>query len=233
MSPSFAARRFLLTVVLAEATLAGAAISGAHAQTVFDSWKSVAIPPAPELQPVTVEAQHTALLILDLNADACSRRPSCVRSIPPVQRVLADARAHHMLVVYSSSASAPLAPVPEALAPWPDDPSVVSSADKFLGTELEKILATRGVKTVIVVGTTAQGAVLYTASAAALRKLTVVVPVDGYSSDTPFGELTTAWLLKNAPVSVSGHVTLTKTDLITIHDPPPGQAASQAPPAKM
>jgi nicotinamidase-related amidase len=222
MSPPV--RRLLLTAALAGGMLPWLAISGTHAQTVFDSWNSVTIPPAPELLPVIVDAEHTALLILDVNADACSHRPSCVRSLPHMQHVLADARAHHMFVVYSTSASAPAAPVPVPLAPMPNDPSVSSSADKFLGTDLEKILTTRGVKTVIVVGTTAEGAVLYTASAAALRKLTVVVPVDGYSSNTPFGELTTAWLLKNAPVSVSAHVTLTKTDMITVRD--------QSPPAK-
>jgi nicotinamidase-related amidase len=211
--------RILLTVALAGGMLPGLAISGAHAQTIIDSWKSVTIPPAPELQPVTVDAEHTALLILDVNADACSRRPSCVRSIPHMQHVLTEARAHHLFVVYSTSASAPTAPVPEPLAHMPNDLSVSSSADKFLGTDLEKILTDRGVKTVIVVGTTAQGAVLYTASAAALRKLAVVVPVDGYSSDTPFAELVTAWLLKNAPVSVSAHVTLTRTDMITVRDP--------------
>lgn len=216
----------LLPVALAGGMLPGLAISGAHAQTVFDSWNSVAIPPAPELQPVAVDAEHTALLILDVNADACSHRPSCVRSIPHIQHVLSDARAHHMFVVYSTSAAAPAAPVPEPLAPMPNDLSVSSSADKFLGTDLEKILTSRGVKTVIVVGTTAQGAVLYTASAAALRKLAVVVPVDGYSSDTPFAELATAWLLKNAPVSVSAHVTLTMTDMITVRaTSPPSKSA--------
>jgi nicotinamidase-related amidase len=225
MSPSLVVRCFLV-VALAGGMLPGLVTSGAHAQTVFDSWNSVAIPPAPELQPVTVDAEHTALLILDVNADACSRRPSCVRSIPHMQHVLADARAHHMFVVYSTSASAPAAPVPEPLAPMPNDLSVSSSADKFLGTDLETILASRGVKTVIVVGTTAQGAVLYTASAAALRKLAVVVPVDGYSSDTPFAELATAWLLKNAPVSVSAHVTLTMTDMITVRaTSPPAKSA--------
>jgi nicotinamidase-related amidase len=206
-----------LAVAFAGAAFAGILIPCAHAQTIIDSWKSVATPPPPELESVTVDAAHTALLILDMNADACSKRPSCVRSITPIQRALAEVRARHMLVVYSTSAAAPSAPVPEPLAPMPNDLSVTSSADKFIGTDLEKTLAGRGVKTVIVVGTTAQGAVLYTASAAALRKFAVVVPVDGYSSDTPFAELATAWLLKNAPVSISAHVTLTRTEMITVH----------------
>jgi nicotinamidase-related amidase len=201
---------------LAGAMLCGPVLTTGHAQTVIESWNSVSVPPPPELHSATVDPGHAALLILDINAEACSHRPSCARSIPHIQQLLSSARARHMLVVYSTSASAASAPAPEALKRLPDDPSVVSSADKFLGTDLEKILANRGVKTVIVTGTTAQGAVLYTASAAALRKLAVIVPVDGYSSDTPFAELVTAWLLTNAPVSISSHVTLTKTDMITI-----------------
>ena len=203
------------------ATLAGLMLSGcasAQAQTILDSWTSVAIPPAPELKRAEVEAAHSALLVLDVNAEACTEaaRPSCVRSLPHIAKLLADARAHRMLVIYSTSSSAPAAPVPAQLARAPNDLVVVSSADKFVGTDLEKILAERGVKTVIVTGTTAEGAVVYTASGAALRKLAVVVPVDGYSSGGQFGELVTAWLLTNAPVSVSRNVTLTRTDMITI-----------------
>jgi nicotinamidase-related amidase len=68
----------------------------------------------------------------------------------------------------------------------------------------------------IVTGTSAHGAVLYTASEAAVRNFEVIVPVDGSSAETPFAELVTAWLLKNAPGSVSAHVTLTSTPQITI-----------------
>ena len=198
------------------AVLAGTLGSAAQAQTIIDSWKSVPVPAAPELLPVTVDSAHAALLVLDVNADACANRPTCVRSLPHIQKLLADARARHMYVVYSTSSSAPTAPVPASIARAPGEPSVASSADKFIGTDLEKSLTDRGVTTVIVVGTTAQGAVLYTASSAALHKFAVVVPVDGWSADGQFAELVTAWLLKNAPVSVSAHVTLTSTDRITL-----------------
>ena len=205
--------RLVLAVALA---LIGPLVSPARAQTIIESWKSVAVPPAPELLPVTLDAATTALLVLDMNADACAGRPTCVASLPHIQRLLADARARRMYVVYSTSSSAPAAPVPAPIARAPEDPSVASSADKFIGTDLEKMLAARGIKTVIVVGTTAQGAVLFTASSAALHKLAVVVPVDGFSADTPFAALAATWVLKNAPVSISAHVTLSRTDLIAL-----------------
>ena len=40
----------------------------------------------------------------------------------------------------------------------------------------------------IVVGTAANGAVLYTASGAALRGMNVIVPVDGMSAVDPYAE---------------------------------------------
>ncbi|MBC7317544.1 MAG: isochorismatase family protein, partial [Chloroflexi bacterium] len=93
-------------------------------------------------------------------------------------------------------------------------PAVASGVDKFYNTQLEALLRERGIETVIIVGTSAHGAVLHTATAAALREFRVVVPVDGMSAEDPFAELYTAWHLANAP-GTRGRVTLTK--LAAIH----------------
>ncbi len=90
---------------------------------------------------------------------------------------------------------------------------VSSGPDKFRGTDLEKILKEKNVKTVVVMGTTAHGAVLYTASGAALRGIKVIVPVDGMSADSLYPEQYTAWNLVNAP-RISIQVTLSRTDMI-------------------
>ena len=63
-----------------------------------------------------------------------------------------------------------------------DEPHVLSGPDKFRNTDLEKILKDKGITTVIVVGTAANGAVLFTASGAAFRGMNVIVPVDGMSA---------------------------------------------------
>jgi nicotinamidase-related amidase len=215
MTRSTTVRR--LAAACAVATLVAISMTGARAQDIVDTWASVATPAPPKLEPVTVDAAHTALLMLDFSVETCSvaRRLSCVRSIPRVARLLLDARAHHMLVVYSTG-GAVSAKTPDPLAPAPGEPTVRSGVDKFFKTDLEQILAARQTETVIVVGTSAHGAVLYTASGAALRNLSVIVPVDGYSADSPFAELYTAWHLKNAPASISAHTTLTRTDMISI-----------------
>jgi nicotinamidase-related amidase len=188
-----------------------------RAQTLADTWKAARIPEMPALEPVTVDSGRTALLVLDMAAVNCveSKRPSCVRSLPYVERLLKDARSHHMLVVYSAGLGSTNKPV-DRLAPLPGEPTIHAPVDKFLNSDLEKILSDHKIDTVIAVGTSAEGAVLYTASGAALRNLTAIVPVDGYSAIDPFAEVYTAWHLKNAPAAISSHVTLTTTAQITM-----------------
>ena len=88
-----------------------------------------------------------------------------------------------------------------------------SGPDKFMNTDLDKILKEKGIKTVIVVGTSGEGAVLNTAAGAALRGYKVIVPVDGVSSTNPYAEQYTAWHLTNAP-RIGPQVTLTRIDLV-------------------
>ena len=196
-----------------------ACMSGAGAQTIIDEWKTVTIPPPPDLLPVTADSHTTALLILDMYATTCPQRPSCVKSIPHVKALLDQARAHKMLVIYSggpANSPNPITPV-APLGPMAGEPTVRSGADKFLGSDLDKILAQAGIKSVIVTGTSADAAVMYTASEASLRGLNTYVPIDCMSSLTPFAELYTTWHLKNVTAAVSSHVTLTRSDLITMH----------------
>ena len=53
----------------------------ASAQTIIDEWSTVQAPKPPELKPVTIEAQGTALLVLDFVSQTCNaeRRPRCLR----------------------------------------------------------------------------------------------------------------------------------------------------------
>jgi len=187
----------------------------ACAQSIIDEWQSVKTPPAPELKMVTLDPATTALLLLDFNKQTCNaeRRPRCITSIPKVEKLAAAARAKGIFVVYSLSAGATPADIAREVAPRTGDPVVTSGPDKFLGTDLEKILKDKGIKTVIVTGTAAHGAVLYTASGAALRGMKVVIPVDGMSAESLYAEQYVAWNLVNAP-RISAETTLSRTDMI-------------------
>jgi nicotinamidase-related amidase len=187
----------------------------ASAQNIIDEWNTVKTPPAPELKSVTVDPKVTALLLLDFNKQSCNadKRPRCIASIPKVQKLLTAARAKGVYMVYSLSAGAIVADIAKELTPLGKEPVVTSGPDKFLGTDLEKILKEKGIKTVIVTGTAAHGAVLYTASAAAFRGMQVIVPVDGMSAESTYAEQYVAWNMVNAP-RVSNQSVLTKIDMI-------------------
>ena len=212
MSPaSFLPR---LAVALAVALIAVAA--PARAATIIDDWASVQAPPPPALAPAAVDPKTTALLILDIVRQGCNaeRRPRCLDTLPAVHGLLERARGAGVLVGYSLVRGATSADVLPPVAPLGSEPMVTSGTDKFLGTDLEATLHAKGIKTVIILGVVAQGAVLTTATEAALRGFQVVVPVDGVSSDSVYAEQYTAWDLMNAPV-IAGHVVLTRTDLIS------------------
>jgi len=187
----------------------------ASAQTIVDTWDAVKTPPAPELKSVILDSKATALLLLDFNKQTCNaeRRPRCIASIPKVQELLEEARSKGFTIIYSLSAGATSTDIARELAPRKGEPVVTAGPDKFMGTELEKILMDKGIKTVIVTGTAAHGAVLYTASGAAFRGMQVILPVDGMSAENTYAEQYTAWHLANAP-RVSSKVILTKIDLI-------------------
>lgn len=187
----------------------------AQAKDIIDEWASVKAPAPPALKPVTVDKSY-ALLVIDMVKETCNEkaRPRCVESIPAVEKLLNEARTKGLTVIYSLGTRGK--DIVDALAPKNGEPTVKSGADKFINTDLEKMLKDKGITGVIAVGTLANGGVFHTASDAALRGFKVVVPVDGMSSpnaNTLYTEQYTAWHLANAPV-FGGRVTLTKVDMI-------------------
>ena len=70
-------------------------------------------------------------------------------------------------------------------------------------------------KTVIISGTSAQGAVAGSTQGATERGFKAIVPVDGMASEEAFNELYAAWhLAKGGPVALVENVTVTRGDLI-------------------
>ena len=200
----------LFTVVLC------ASSSFAQSKTIIDEWASVQPPKPPELKAVKIDdPKTTAFLILDIAKQNCNneRRPRCVASVPKIQAFLKEARAKGLPVIYSIGGSWTPADILQDVAPNQGEPLVTASANKFYKSDLEKILQDKGIKTVIVVGAAAHGAVLYTASEAAFRGFKVIVPVDGMSSESTYFEQYTANQLANVP-GAAQLVTLTKFDMI-------------------
>jgi nicotinamidase-related amidase len=221
--------RIHLLLPLSVLAVAWSYAAPAPAQTIIDEWSTIKAPSAPELKQVTINPKTTALLVMDLIKQACNEknRPRCVASIPKVEKLIAEARAKGLLVIYTLFPSPAPASFPNpvigdtlpAIAPKGDEPVVVSFVDKFIlkdkDTGLDKILRDKGITSVIAVGTAAHGAVLYTSSAAALRGYNTIVPVDGMSGDgqNAYIEQAVAYILSHAPI-LSPKITLTRTDMI-------------------
>lgn len=195
--------------------LVSAAVVPARAQMVVDDWTGIKAPPPPQLQSVTVDPPTTALLLLDFVHPICDpqKKPRCVASLPAMKKLLADARANHVMVVFSTAGTTTANDIWADVAPLPGEPVVNSHPNKFQNTDLEKILKDKGIKTLIITGVNANGAVLYTADEAALHGFKVIDPIDGSSAENEYIEQYVVYHFAHAP-GVAGVVTLTRSDMI-------------------
>jgi nicotinamidase-related amidase len=174
----------------------------------------------PDVVPVAVDPSTTAFLVLDLNSAVCPPRPACIASLPAVARLLGKARAADAFVGFSTTGTAD---VLSDVAPQSGEPVVSARADKFYNTDLDQTLKQHGIQRLVLVGSAANGAVLYTAFGANERGYTVVVATDGISSGPDFDTYLTEYQLLNEPGFANaandplhmGAVTLSRGDLIT------------------
>jgi nicotinamidase-related amidase len=198
------------------AAFTGLVIPAAQADSVIDEWATVKTPPPPELKPVSIDAASTALIVMDISTQSCTveKRPRCVATLPKVKKLIGEARAKGILVLYTLAGTSKRTDIVKEVAPLDAEQSLSGAGpDKFVGIELDAILKGKNIKTLIAVGTAAEGAVLHTAAGAAFRGYDAVVPVDGMSSTNVYAEQYTAWHLANAP-RLADHVKLTKVDMI-------------------
>jgi nicotinamidase-related amidase len=184
-------------------------------QTIIEEWERVKVPTAPKLEEVKLKLRESALLVLDIQNQNCNedRRPRCVRTLHKIQMLIEKARKSGMLVIFSLTSAASKADIRREVLPTREETIVKAGVDKFHNTELEDILQGNAVKTVIIVGTSASGAVLNTATGAATRQLNIIVPVDGISATYPYEEQYTVWHLMNSP-GTRKRVILTKAEMI-------------------
>ncbi len=209
-------RRLVIFTCILTLAVCLAGIGGPHAasaQTIVDEWNAVKAPPAPELKRVTIDPKGSALLVLDVLKQNCPPRPRCIASLPKIQGLLAQARGKGMMVIYGYFPGANAGDILPEVAPQAGEPIIMAMPDKFIGTDLERMLKDKGIQTVILVGVAAHGVVLHTASGAAFRGFKVIVPVDGMSSENTYAEQYTTWHLANAP-RVGPQVILTRMDMI-------------------
>ena len=208
-------RKSAADVGLALALTAGVAgmANPVMADTIIEEWSKVRAPEVVELKDVKLDPAATAYLVHDVVKQTCNteRRPRCLATVPKIAKLLEEARSHKMAVIYSLIPNSASADILRAVAPKGDEAVVMTVANKFIRTDLDKILKDRGITQVVIAGTAAEGAVLYTASEAAFLGYKVIIPVDGASAATLYAEQAMTWILANAP-GVAGNTTLTSFD---------------------
>jgi nicotinamidase-related amidase len=210
-------RRLSVLVLIAAGCFVGPEISVVRAENIIDEWTQAKLPPPPQLKPVTIVPTETALLVMDFTMQTCTpeKRKRCADTVPKVKKFVEEARAKGALVVYSVAVPGSVpGDVLKDLTPASGEQVLPPlGPDKFIGSDLEKMLKDKGIKTVVAMGTQAQTSVLHTGGEAALRGFNVIVPVDAMSSDDLFPELYTAWHLATA-ARISSQTTLTRLDMV-------------------
>jgi nicotinamidase-related amidase len=185
-------------------------------KSIIEEWDRVKVPVVPQLEEIKLKLRETALLVLDIQNQNCNedRRPRCVRTLHNIQMLLEKARKSGILVVFSLTSAASKADIRREVLPKRDETIIKAGVDKFHDTELDSILQNNAIKTVIMVGTSASGAILNTATGAATRQINIIIPVDGISATYPYEEQYTVWHLMNSP-GTRRRVILTKAEMIS------------------
>lgn len=182
----------------------------------LDEWTKIQAPPPPTVETISLDPSKTALLVLDLNRPPCdpATRPRCAATIPAAQVLLEKARVAGVYTVYTLGMGGTTADMDDRIKPTGAEAAFSAPPNKFLQSDLDNLLRSRGIETVISMGAASNGSILYTSSEAAFRGYKVVVPVDGVSAATPYAEQFTLWQLVNGP-AVSTRVRLSRTSQIT------------------
>jgi nicotinamidase-related amidase len=152
---------------------------------------------------------------MDFNGKSCTpdKRARCAEVLPRAQKLLADARAKGVFVAHTYTTSMEKTDIAKVVEPVANEPIMRGRGDKFLGNDLEKMLKEKGIDTVVLIGTSANSAILYTALGAALRGFKAIIPIDTMPAETAYQEQFTIWQLANGS-QVSENSTLTRTDML-------------------
>ncbi len=204
-----------IAILAFASAITSASSTSASAQNILEEWASIKAPPPPPIKPVTLDPKTTALISMDFNAKTCTPkgRARCAAAIPNAAKLLQQARASGMLVVHTATSSMKDDEFVKELFPAGDEKILRGRGDKFMGSDLEKMLKEKGIKTVLLMGTAGNSAVLFTALGASQRDFKAIVPIDVMPSDDAYMEQFTIWEIANGSQLKDG-ATLTRTDML-------------------
>ena len=184
--------------------------------------QTLQMPSMPDPARITLSSKTTALMMFDYVEDICATQPK-IKSlllpamIPFMQRV----RKAGLVVAYGTRAQNMTHWLKE-VAPIEGDIKIASTAqDRFYNTDLDKLLKSKGITTLIMAGWKISGSVTDTSVGAMIRDYTVVIPADTTAAATDYETAIGFYNvlnsgnanLTNEPLKPKS-VTLSRTDLI-------------------
>ena len=175
------------TVVMSGLALAFCAGVAQGAAAPGGKMQTLQMPATPDPARVTLDPKTTALVVLDYVEDICNNQASCkTKMLPAMTPFMERVRKANMVVAYGTRAQNMTKWLKE-VAPAANDIKIINTAqDRFYGTDLDKALKAKGIKTLIMVGWKISGSVQFTSVGAMAHDYTVVVPVDATSDATDY-----------------------------------------------
>jgi nicotinamidase-related amidase len=144
-------------------------------------------PNRPEPEALKLDGKTTAIAVLDLSARCENPNEVCAKLMEPLGQFLEKARKSSVPILYTISATARETPMGVVAAPLKrrqSEPVLYPDAfDKFMGGELKTELDRLNCRSLVIVGSATNFAVLYTATTAArIYRYEVVIPLDGVNA---------------------------------------------------
>ena len=176
-------------------------------------------PNRPEPVALKLDGKTTVVLVLDLSARCEEPKEVCSLLMEPVGKFLARAREAQVPVIYTVSAAGKgtvLGEVAQPLKRKATEPVLSPDAfDKFMGGELKTELDKHLCRSLVIVGSATNFAVLYTATTAArVHRYEVVIPLDGVNAKGQYEHEYALHQLTILPAAANKQFRFTKLKMI-------------------
>lgn len=177
-------------------------------------------PVLPKPQPVEINIDKSALLVLDISQRCADPEFTCHKLGPVMKEFLDRAREVGLPIIYTISKrlkGTQEGKVYSVLKRRPSEPVVYpDSFDKFAGGELQSFLSLFDVDTLIITGYRSNISVLNTATKATREfKYKVVIPIDGLAAKTEYELEYTLYQFTVLPTQAAELFTFTKLGMIS------------------
>lgn len=178
-------------------------------------------PNRPEPAPLQLDSKTTSIIVLDLSRRCENPQEVCSKLLNPLAEFLERARQASVSILYTISATARGTPLGEVAAPLKrreSEPVLYPDAfDKFACGVLKAELDKRNCRSLIIVGSATNVAVLYTATTAArIFRYDVVIPLDGVNAKRNYEHEYAIHQLTILPASAHKQFRFTELGMIKI-----------------